>query len=159
MSLPTLNGIGRMVDDPELRFTSSGKAVAKLRLAFSARRKNPTTQEWEDGDKCFLDATLWDQAAENAAESLTRGTEVMVSGELKQRTYQDREGNNRTVYELSFASVAPSLKYATAKVQKMSRSGGSTGAQSGGGGNFDDPWSTASPAGTTRQTADDTPPF
>lgn len=155
MSLPTLTGIGRLVDDPELRYTSSGKAVTRLRLAFSARRKDPTTQEWVDGDKCFLDATLWDQAAENAAESLTKGTEVLVSGQLKQRTYEDREGNNRTVFELTFVSVGPSLRYATAKVQKMSRSSQSGGTSAGG----DDPWATAAPSGPSRRDADTEPPF
>jgi single-strand DNA-binding protein len=158
MSLPTLTGIGRLVDDPELRYTSSGKAVTRLRLAFSARRKDPQTQEWVDGDKCFLDATLWDQAAESAAESLTKGIEVLVSGQLKQRTYEDREGNNRTVFELAFAAVGPSLRYATAKVQKMQRSGGSGYAQTSPAPGADDPWATsAAPAGTALQ--DTEPPF
>jgi len=159
MSLPTLTGVGRLVDDPELRYTGSGKAVARLRIAFSGRRKNPQTQEWEDGDKCFLDATLWEQEAENAAESLTKGVEVLVSGQLKQRTYEDREGNNRTVFELAFASVAPSLRYATAKVQKMQRtSGGSGYAQTAPAPGANDPWATSGPAAGPKPGSDE-PPF
>ena len=156
MSLPTLTGVGRLVDDPELRFTPAGKAVAKVRIAFSDRRKNPQTNEWEDGDKCFLDATVWEQEAENLAESLTRGCEVLVSGRLKQRSYETREGEKRTVYELVFASIAPTLKYATATIKKMQRSGGQSapGAKTQG---FDDPWS--STTATSSSTADTEPPF
>jgi len=136
--LPTITGTGRLIDDPELRFTPNGKAVAKLRIAFSDRKKNETTGQWEDGDKAFLDASVWNEEAEHIAESLTRGMEVLVSGKLRQREYTTRDGEKRTAYELTFATVAPTLKYATAKLQKMTRSGGDTGArpaQSGG-----DPW-------------------
>ena len=154
MALPTLTGVGRLVDDPELRFTSAGKAVAKVRIAFSDRRKNPQTNEWEDGDKCFLDAAVWEQEAENLAESLGRGCEVLVTGKLKQRSYETRDGERRTVYELAFASIAPTLRYATAKVQKMQRSGGqqSRPAQA------DDQWATTAPAGTGSG-FDTEPPF
>lgn len=164
MSLPTIAGTARLTEDPELRFTPSGKAVAKLRLAFSERRKNEQTNQWEDGDKVFLDASVWGDEAEHVAESLQRGLEVMVSGKLRQREYEARDGSKRTVYELAFASVAPTLRYATAKVQKMQRSGGS--GQQSQGANFDDPWASqaAQPdrgfAGQGKATSfDDEPPF
>jgi len=127
MSLPTLTGVGRLVADPELRFTSSGKAVCRLRVAFSDRKKDQATGEWRDGDKIFLDVTVWEQEAENIAESLTRGTELVVSGKLRQREFEDREGNKRTSYELVFPVLGPTLKYATAKVTKAGRNGAGGG--------------------------------
>jgi single-strand DNA-binding protein len=159
MSLPTLTGVGRLTDDPELRYTSSGKAVCKVRLAFSDRKKNEQTGQWEDGDKAYIDASVWGDEAEHVAESLSRGIEVMVSGKFKQREYEAKDGTKRTVYELAFATVAPTLRYATAKVQKMSRSGGAGQSQPAQGGGFDDPWANqGAPAG--RGPADsDQPPF
>jgi len=155
MALPTLHGVGRIVDDPELRFTPSGKAVVKLRIAFSDRKKDENGT-WVDGDKAFLDVSVWDQEAENIAESLSRGLEVSVSGRLKQREYTTRDGEKRTVYELAFATVAPTLKYATAAVKKMQRSGGAGQAQPAPGG-ADDPWASSGPG---RGQADESaPPF
>lgn len=160
MSLPTITGVGRLVDDAELRFTSGGKAVAKMRIAFSARKKDPATGEWSDGDKCFLSAEIWDQAAENCAESLTRGMEVVVSGRLRQREYETREGEKRQSTDLLLDSIGPSLRYATAKVQKMSRSGGSGGSGFAQTAEMPDPWSTPAPAAAkSGGNFDQEPPF
>jgi single-strand DNA-binding protein len=165
MSLPSITGTARLTDDPELRFTASGKAVAKLRLAFSERKKDDSGN-WVDGDNAFLDASVWGDEAEHVAESLQRGMEVLVSGKLRQREYEAKDGTKRTVFELMFVTVAPTLKFATAKVQKMQRSGGQQGqaprAQQGG--NFDDPWSTQGaqpPRGSREQSSsfDEAPPF
>jgi len=170
--------IGNLTDDPELRFTPSGAAVAKFRVASTPRFMDRTTNEWKDGEPLFLACTVWRQAAENVAESLVRGSRVIVSGRLKQRSYETREGEKRTVIELEVDEIGPSLRYATAKVQKMSRSsaggggfgssggggGGSGGGSGGGGGNFaDDPWASATPAnaggGGSSSSFDDEPPF
>jgi single-strand DNA-binding protein len=149
--------VGNLTDDPELKFTPSGTAVAKFRVASTPRFMDRTTNEWKDGEPLFLACTVWRQAAENVAESLTRGARVIVSGKLKQRTYETREGEKRTVMELEVDEVGPSLRYATAKVQKMSRS--STGG-SPRGGSSDDAWSAAVPAGGGRGGSfQDEPPF
>lgn len=126
MPLPTITGVGRLVEDPEFRFTGAGKALCKLRLAFSARKKDPNTGQWSDGDKCFLDATAWEQEAENIAESLTKGMEVLVTGQLRQREYE-KDGQRRFAYDLVFATVSPTLKYATAAVTKTARDNGDGG--------------------------------
>src|SRR5689334_8779186 len=128
--------IGNLTDDPELRFTPSGAAVAKFRVASTPRYMDRTTNEWKDGDPLFLSCTVWRQAAENVAESLQRGARVIVQGRLRQRSYETREGEKRTVVELEVDEIGPSLRYATAKVQKMQRSGGGGfGSDNGGGGN------------------------
>ena len=144
--------VGNLVDDPELRFTPSGAAVANFRIASTPRTFDRQTNEWKDGDALFLSCSVWRQAAENVAESLQRGMRVIVQGRLKQRSYETREGEKRTVFELDVDEVGPSLKYATAKVTRASRSGGGGGygggaarsaaspavqRRSGGGG---DPW-------------------
>ena len=124
--------VGNLVDDPELRFTPSGAAVAKFRVASTPRTFDRQTNEWKDGESLFLTCSVWRQAAENVAESLQRGMRVIVQGRLKQRSYEDREGVKRTVYELDVDEVGPSLRSATAKVTRASRSGGdSGGGQSG----------------------------
>ncbi|MFG2865429.1 single-stranded DNA-binding protein [Streptomyces sioyaensis] len=110
--------IGNLVDDPELRFTPSGAAVAKFRVASTPRTFDRQTNEWKDGESLFMTCAVWRQAAENVAESLTRGTRVIVQGRLKQRSYEDREGIKRTMYELEVEDVGVSLKNATAKVTK-----------------------------------------
>ncbi|MFS0695101.1 single-stranded DNA-binding protein [Streptomyces nitrosporeus] len=115
--------IGNLVDDPELKFTPSGAAVAKFRIASTPRLFDRQTNEWKDGDSLFLTCSVWRQAAENAAESLTRGMRVIVQGALKQRSYEDREGVKRTVYELDVEEVGPSLKNATATVTKTTGNG------------------------------------
>src|SRR3954451_18812211 len=130
--------VGNLTADPELRFTPSGAAVANFTVASTPRTFDRQSNEWKDGEALFLNCSVWRQAAENAAESLTRGMRVIVSGRLKARSYETREGEKRTVFEIEVDEVAPSLKYATAKVTKTSRSGGGQGFQSGGG---DDPWS------------------
>ncbi|HLL66568.1 MAG TPA: single-stranded DNA-binding protein [Micromonosporaceae bacterium] len=169
----TITVIGNLTDDPELRFTPSGAAVAKFRVASTPRFMDKASNEWKDGDPLFLACTVWRQAAENVAESLQRGSRVIVSGRLRQRSYETREGEKRTVIELEVDEIGPSLRYATAKVQKMSRSSGggggfgSSGGGSGGGGNSggggamaDDPWASAAPAGGSSSSSfDEEPPF
>jgi single-strand DNA-binding protein len=162
----TITVIGNLTDDPELRFTPSGAAVAKFRIASTPRVLDRQTNEWKDGEPLFLSCNIWRQAAENVAESLQRGTRVIVSGRLRQRSYETREGEKRTVMELEVDEIGPSLKYATAKVQKMQRSSGGGGYGSGGGGNasgggggFDDPWASAAPTGGGSGTYDEEPPF
>jgi single-strand DNA-binding protein len=130
--------VGNLTADPELRFTPSGAAVANFTVASTPRTFDRQSNEWKDGEALFLNCSVWRQAAENAAESLTRGMRVIVSGRLKARSYETREGEKRTVFEIDVDEVGPSMKYATAKVTKTSRSGGGQGYGSGGGG--DDPW-------------------
>ncbi|MFD5297193.1 single-stranded DNA-binding protein [Streptomyces mutabilis] len=136
--------VGNLVDDPELRFTPSGAAVAKFRIASTPRTFNRTTNQWEDGEALFLTCAVWRQAAEHVAESLARGLRVIVQGRLKQRSYEDREGVKRTVYELDVDEVGPSLTFATAKVTKAS-GGGQRQAQDG------DPWAGAKPDANQQQ--------
>ncbi len=138
--------IGNLTADPELRFTPSGAAVANFTVASTPRNFDRQTNEWKDGEALFLNCSVWRQAAENAAESLTRGMRVIVSGRLKARSYETREGEKRTVFEIEVEEVGPSLKYATAKVQKTSRGSGG-GGYSGGGSGGDDPWSGGGNAG------------
>ncbi len=135
--------VGNLTADPELRFTPSGAAVANFTVASTPRTFDRQSNEWKDGEALFLNCSVWRQAAENAAESLTRGMRVIVSGRLKARSYETREGEKRTVFEIEVEEVGPSMKYATAKVTKTSRSGGGGGGgfQSGGG---DDPWASNS---------------
>ncbi len=142
--------VGNLVDDPELRFTPSGAAVANFRIASTPRTFDRQSNEWKDGDALFLSCSVWRQAAENVAESLQKGMRVVIQGRLKQRQYETREGEKRTVVELEVEEVGPSLKYATAKVARVQRSGGGGGyggggQQSGGGAGSDDPWA-SSPA-------------
>ncbi|MER6618826.1 single-stranded DNA-binding protein [Streptomyces sp. NPDC000931] len=149
--------VGNLVDDPELRFTPSGAAVAKFRVASTPRTFDRQTNEWKDGESLFLTCSVWRQAAENVAESLQRGMRVIVQGRLKQRSYEDREGVKRTVYELDVEEVGASLRNATAKVTKTTGRGGQQGGggwgggpgggQQGGGAPADDPWATGAPAG------------
>jgi single-strand DNA-binding protein len=139
--------VGNLVDDPELRFTPAGAAVAKFRIASTPRRFNKTTNEWEDGDALFLTCSVWRQAAENVAESLKRGARVIVQGRLKQRSYEDREQVKRTVYEIDVDEVGVSLARATAKVTKNPSGGG----QAGVGNPTGDPWGGAQPANGQQQ--------
>jgi single-strand DNA-binding protein len=157
--------VGNLVDDPELRFTPSGAAVAKFRVASTPRTFDRQTNEWKDGESLFLTCSVWRQAAENVAESLTKGTRVVVQGRLKQRSYEDREGIKRTVYELDVDEVGASLRNATAKITKTAgrgaqgggfgggQGGGGWGGGQGGGGQqgggapAGDPWATGAPAG------------
>ena len=115
---------GNLVEDPELRFTPAGQAVARFRVASTPRFRDNNTGEWKDGDSLFLTCNVWRQAAENAAESLTRGMRVIVSGRLRQRSYETKEGEKRTVYEVEVDDVGPSLRNASAKVNRAARSGG-----------------------------------
>ena len=136
--------VGNLVDDPELRFTQSGAAVAKFRLASTPRTFDKQTNEWKDGESLFLTCNVWRQAAENVAESLQRGMRVIVQGRLKSRSYETRDGEKRTVFEIDVDEVGPSLRNATAKVSKTMRSG--PGADQGGFGGQaaqqNDPWTT-----------------
>ena len=171
---------GNLVDDPELRFTPAGQAVARFRVASTPRFRDNSTGEWKDGDSLFLTCNVWRQAAENVAESLQRGMRVIVSGRLRQRSYETKEGEKRTVYEVEVDDVGPSLRNASAKVNRVARSGsgdggygggqrgsggsggrsaggqGGQGGQGGGyGGGEPDPWATDGPGGGYS----DEPPF
>jgi len=146
--------VGNLVDDPELRFTPSGAAVANFRVASTPRTYDRQSGEWKDGESLFLSCSVWRQAAENVAESLQRGMRVIVQGRLKSRSYDDREGQKRTVFEIDVDEVGPSLRSATAKVTRASRSGGGGGYSGGGGGGGqarpqqsggNDPWATPAP--------------
>lgn len=156
--------VGNLCDDVELRFTPGGQAVAKFRIASTPRTLDKASGEWKDGDPLFLACNIWRDAAEHVAESLQRGARVIVQGRLRQRSYETREGEKRTVYELEVDEIGPSLRYATAKVQRMSRSGGSSngGARQAQGG--EDPWSSAAPAASRSSSSggssfDAEPPF
>jgi single-strand DNA-binding protein len=141
--------IGNLVDDPQLRYTATGQAVASFRVASTPRFMDRQTNEWKDGESLFLSCSVWRQAAENVAESLQRGMRVIVSGRLKQRSYETKEGEKRTVYEVEVDEVGPSLRNASAKVVRSSRSTGGQGGGGGGQGGYgssggrpaDDPWS------------------
>lgn len=174
--------VGNIVADPELRFTPAGAAVANFRVASTPRRYNSQTNQWEDGEAMFLTCNVWRQAAENVAETLSKGMRIIVTGRLKQRSFQTREGENRTVFEIDVDEVGPSLRYATAQVNRNPREGG--GNFGGGGqqqrsnnnnqGGFggqqqqqsqqqnqapaEDPWNSAPPAGGFGG-ADSEPPF
>jgi single-strand DNA-binding protein len=173
--------IGNLTGDPELRFTPSGAAVANFTVASTPRTFDRQSNEWKDGETLFMRCSIWREAAENVAESLTKGTRVIAQGRLVQRSYETREGEKRTVVELQVDEIGPSLRYATAKVTRAQRSGGGGfggggggyngggGAQQGGGsgGGFsssgggqsnDDPWATAGPASSGGSFSDD-PPF
>src|SRR5207248_8335802 len=126
--------VGNLTSDPELRFTPSGAAVANFTVASTPRTLDRASGEWKDGEALFLRCNIWRQAAENVAESLTRGARVVVQGRLKQRSFETKEGEKRTVVELEVDEIGPSLRYATAKVNKVSRGGGDFGGGGGGGG-------------------------
>jgi single-strand DNA-binding protein len=158
--------VGNVTDDPELRFTPAGAAVANFTVASTPRSFDRQSNEWKDGDTLFLRCSVWRQAAENVAESLHRGSRVIVQGRLRQRSFETREGEKRTVIELEVDEVGPSLKFATAKVSKTTRAGGGGGggfggggAGSGGGGQTDDPWAAAPPAGGGDGGYSEEPPF
>jgi single-strand DNA-binding protein len=148
--------VGNLVADPELRFTPAGQPVATFRVASTPRIRDAASGEWKDGDSLFLTCNVWRQAAENAAESLQRGMRVIVSGRLRQRNYETKEGEKRTVYEVEVDDVGPSLRNASAKVTRANRSsGGFSGGQGGGnqgnggqgssgGGRAEDPWASDS---------------
>lgn len=135
--------VGNLVDDPELRFTPSGAAVARFRVASTPRTFNRQTNQWEDQESLFLTCNVWRQTAENVAESLQRGMRVIVSGRLKQRSYETKEGEKRTVYEVEADEVGPSLRSATAKVNKTSRGPAGDGSSASRGAAADDPWASA----------------
>jgi single-strand DNA-binding protein len=165
--------VGNLVDDPELRFTPSGAAVANFRIASTPRTFDTETREWKDGEALFLSCSVWRQAAENVAESLQKGMRVVVQGRLKQRSYETREGEKRTVFELEVEEVGPSLKFATAKVARAQRSGGGGGGYGGGGGgggysgggaagggsSQPDPWASSGPSGGGGQSAPPNDPW
>jgi single-strand DNA-binding protein len=155
--------VGNLTSDPELRFTPSGAAVASFTVASTPRTFDRQSNEWKDGEALFLRCSIWRQAAENVAESLTRGMRVVVQGRLKQRSFETREGEKRTVIELDVDEVGPSLRYATAKVNRTQRgsSGGGFGAGGAGGDTppADDPWASSGPAASSGGGFSDEPPF
>ncbi|MFI7394052.1 single-stranded DNA-binding protein [Streptomyces tendae] len=167
MALPTMTGVGRLVDDPELRFTQSGKAVATVRLAFNSRRLNQQTNQWEDGDVFWIRGTLWEKLAENASESLEKGMEVLVTGELRTESWE-KDGQKHSQPSLLVRSIAPNLAYATAQVTKANsqQQGGGQQQRSAPqqqrrqGPPQDDPWATG-PATSGAQAGgySDEPPF
>ncbi len=140
--------VGNLTADPELRFTQSGLAVANFTVASTTRTFDKTTDEWKDGDALFLRCNLWRQPAENTAESLVKGSRVIVTGRLRQRSFETKDGERRTVVELEVDEIGPSLRYATAKVTKAPRTGGTSSQAEAPG----DPWA----AGNTRN---EEPPF
>ncbi|OQZ98456.1 single-stranded DNA-binding protein [Mycolicibacter algericus DSM 45454] len=167
----TITVVGNLTADPDLRFTPSGAAVANFTVASTPRIYDRQSGEWKDGDALFLRCNIWREAAENVAESLTRGSRVIVTGRLRQRSFETREGEKRTVYEIEVDEVGPSLRYATAKINKVSRGGGGGGFGAGGGAAAgaapmaqsggapaEDPWGSA-PASGSFGGADDEPPF
>ena len=131
----TITVIGNLTNDPELRFTPSGSAVANFTIASTPRTFDRQSNEWKDGETLFLRAAVWREAAENVAESLTKGMRVIVTGRLKSRSYETKEGEKRTVIELEVDEIGPSLRYANAKVNRTQRSGGQGGQGGFGGGN------------------------
>jgi single-strand DNA-binding protein len=157
----TITIVGNLTNDPELRFTPSGAAVASFTVASTPRSFDRQANEWKDGETLFMRCSIWRQAAENVAESLQRGMRVVVTGRLKSRTFDTREGEKRTVIEMEAEEIGPSLKYATAKVNRTTRSGGEggfgsgggsasgggSGGSGGGGSAVDDPWATGSTGG------------
>jgi single-strand DNA-binding protein len=176
--------IGNLTGDPELRFTPSGAAVANFTVASTPRQFDRQSNEFKDGDTLFMRCSIWREAAENVAESLTKGMRVIASGRLVQRSYETREGEKRTVVELQVDEIGPSLRYASAKVTRAQRSGGGGGGGFGGGGNGggnsggnsgggsfggggshsggqqDDPWATSGPGGASSGgSSSDEPPF
>jgi single-strand DNA-binding protein len=164
--------IGNLTNDPELRFTPSGAAVANFTVASTPRTFDRQSNQWKDGDTLFMRCSVWRDAAENVAESLQRGTRVLVSGRLRSRSYETKEGEKRTVVEMEVDEVGPSLRYATVKIAKTSRGGGgasgfggATGGSGDGGAGYigqpaADPWATGpSGSGHHQQTVEDPPPF
>ncbi len=163
--------VGNLVADPELRYTPTGQAVATFRVASTPRFMDRQTNEWKDGDSLFLSCNVWRQAAENVAESLQRGMRVIVQGRLRQRSYETKEGEKRTVYEVEVDEVGPSLRNASAKVTKSQRSSGGfggggqggsggQGGYGGGGRPADDPWASDARGGSAGDSGfTDEPPF
>ena len=153
--------VGNLTADPELRFTPSGAAVASFTIASTPRQFDRNTNEWKDGEALFLRCSIWRQAAENVAESLQRGMRVVAQGRLKQRSFETREGEKRTVIELDVDEVGPSLRYATAKVNRTQRgsASGGFGSSGSGGDAVDDPWGTPAPSGGGGGGFSDEPPF
>ena len=152
--------VGNLTADPELRFTPSGAAVANFTVASTPRTFDRQSNEWRDGDAMFLNCAVWRQAAENVAESLQKGMRVIVQGRLKSRSYETREGEKRTVFEVDVDEIGPALRYATAKVTRTSSGGGQGGggrssgggyggggSSSSGGGGGEDPWATGASSG------------
>jgi single-strand DNA-binding protein len=146
---------GNLVDDPELRYTQTGQAVAKFRVASTPRFRDNASGEWKDGESLFLSCSVWRQAAENAAESLQRGMRVIVQGRLRQRSYETKEGEKRTVYEVEVDDVGPSLRNASAKVTRSSRSSGGFGGGQGGSGGQSGGYSSGGGGGGSRPQSDD----
>ena len=147
--------VGNLTNDPELRFTPSGAAVASFTIASNSRYLDKTTNEWKDGEPVYMRCSVWRQYAENVAESLTKGTRVIATGRLKQRSYETREGEKRTVIEMEVDDVGPALRNATAKVNRVAREGGGFGGGSAASGPSDDPWASGPSAGA----GFDEPPF
>ncbi|MEU4216218.1 single-stranded DNA-binding protein [Actinoplanes sp. NPDC026623] len=155
----TITVIGNLTDHLDLRFTPSGAAVANFRVASTPRYLDRTSGEWRDGEPLFLSCHLWRDPAENAAESLTRGTRVIVTGRLRQRSYETSEGEKRTVVELEVDEIGPSLRYARATVKKMARTGGPAAPETAAPRSNGDAWATSTGAGRSGADFTEEPPF
>jgi single-strand DNA-binding protein len=159
--------VGNIVNDPEMRYTNSGAGVASFRIASTPRTLDRQSGEWKDGEALFLTCNIWREPAENVVQSLTRGARVIVQGRLRQRSYETKEGEKRSSYELEVDEIGPSLRYATATIQKATRSSGGGGQQRQGGqqqagASFDDPWATQGAQPSRRfggQPSSEEPPF
>jgi len=156
---PQITLVGNMVADPELRFTPSGVAAASIRIAVTPRNRDNATGEWKDGETVWLSGTVWRQYAENVAESLRKGMRVIVIGRLKQRSYETREGEKRTVYEVDIDDIGPALRYATASIQRTSRGSSTEGAAAPAATGGGDPWGAPAGGGDAWGGAVDEPPF
>jgi single-strand DNA-binding protein len=157
----TITLVGNLTADPELRFTPSGAAVANFTVASTPRTFDRQTNEWRDGDAMFLNCAVWRQAAENVAESLQKGMRVIVQGRLRSRSYETRDGERRTVFEIDVDEIGPALRYATAKVTR--NASGSSQAGGGnrplGGGRGDDPWASGAPSAAGARSSQGSDPW
>ena len=140
--------VGNLTSDPELRYTQNGLAVANFTIASTPRSFDRASNDWKDGEALFLRASVWREFAEHVAGSLTKGSRVIVTGRLKQRSYETKEGEKRTSMELEVDEIGPSLRYATAQVTRTSSSregGGAVGGARGGSAPADEPWAASTP--------------
>jgi single-strand DNA-binding protein len=157
----TITLVGNLTADPELRFTPSGAAVANFTVASTPRTFDRQTNEWRDGDAMFLNCAVWRQAAENVAESLQKGMRVIVQGRLRSRSYETRDGERRTVFEIDVDEIGPALRYATAKVTRNVSGSGQGGGvnRPSGGGRGEDPWAGGAPTAAGARSSQGSDPW
>jgi single-strand DNA-binding protein len=155
----TITLVGNLTADPELRFTPSGAAVANFTVASTPRTFDRQTNEWRDGDAMFLNCAVWRQAAENVAESLQKGMRVIVQGRLRSRSYETRDGERRTVFEIDVDEIGPALRYATAKVTRNASGSSQGGGRPSGGGRGEDPWASGTPSAAGARSSQGSDPW